>query len=83
MVGTKLQSTNVDLDVVLQKVLSQLADFLWPSGTPHQSLTVGLINIKTVSPFQYLPSNNIQLEPQDPKMKMAQTCAVPLKSLTH
>lgn len=43
VVGTELQSTDVDLDVVLQEVFSQLANFLWPSGAPHQSLTVRLI----------------------------------------
>lgn len=87
VVGTKLQSTNVDLDVVLQKVFSQLADFLWPSGTPHQSLTVRLVDIKTGFQSKVFlpppPSSNIHLGPPDPKMRVTQTWAVPFKSLTH
>ncbi|TNN69514.1 hypothetical protein EYF80_020348 [Liparis tanakae] len=42
VVGTELQRTNVDLDVVLQEVLSQLANFFRPGGAPHQGLTVWL-----------------------------------------
>lgn len=42
VVGTELQSTNIYLDVVLQEVLSELPNLLWPSCTPHQSLSVRL-----------------------------------------
>lgn len=51
VVGTELQRTNVDLDVVFQEVLSQLANFLRPGGTPHQGLTVWLLKNREESKF--------------------------------
>lgn len=42
VVGTELQRPNIDLDVLLQEVLCQLANLFGPSGTPHQSLAVRL-----------------------------------------
>lgn len=42
VVGAELQSANINLDVVLQEVLSELPNLLWPSCTPHQSLSVRL-----------------------------------------
>lgn len=42
VVGAELQRTDVDLYIFLQEIFSQLTDLLWPSGTPHQSLAVGL-----------------------------------------
>lgn len=46
MVGTELQCPNVDLNIVLQEVLSQLANFLRPGGAPHQGLTIWLLGQK-------------------------------------
>ena len=40
VVGGKISGSNVDLDVIVQEVRSQLTDFLGPSGGPHASLTV-------------------------------------------
>lgn len=42
VVGTELQSTNINLDVFLQEVLSQLPYLFWPGCTPHQGLSVRL-----------------------------------------
>lgn len=42
VVGAELQSADINLDVVLQEVLSKLPNFLWPGRTPHQSLSVRL-----------------------------------------
>lgn len=42
VVGTELQSTNINLDVLLQEVLSQLPYLFWPGCTPHQGLSVRL-----------------------------------------
>lgn len=42
MVGTQLQVSHIDLNIVLQEVLSKLAHFFRPGGTPHQSLAVRL-----------------------------------------
>lgn len=42
VVGAELQSAHVDLDVLLQEVLSQLAHLLGPGGTPHEGLTIRL-----------------------------------------
>ncbi len=40
MVSGQLQRTDVDLDVVDEEVFGQLADFLGPSGGPHECLPV-------------------------------------------
>lgn len=42
VVGAKFQRSNIDLDIVLQKVLCQLANLFRPSSAPHQGLSVGL-----------------------------------------
>lgn len=42
VVGTQLQVSHIDLNIVLQEVLGKLAYFFWPGGTPHQSLSVRL-----------------------------------------
>lgn len=42
VIRTELQRSNVDLHVLLQEVLSQLANFLRPGGAPHQGLSVRL-----------------------------------------
>lgn len=42
MVGAKLQSTDVDLYIVLQEVLSQLPHLFGPRSAPHESLSVRL-----------------------------------------
>lgn len=42
VVGAELQSSDIDLDVVPQEVLSQLPNLFWPRCTPHQSLSVRL-----------------------------------------
>lgn len=42
VIGAEFQRSNVDLDIVFQKVLCQLSNLFWPGGTPHQSLSVGL-----------------------------------------
>lgn len=43
VVGAELQRSNVDLDVVFQKVLGQLANLFRPGSTPHQCLSVRLV----------------------------------------
>lgn len=42
VVSTQLQSSHINLDVVLQEVLCQLAHLFGPGGTPHQCLSVRL-----------------------------------------
>lgn len=42
VVGAELQGSNIDLDIVLQKVLSQLANLFRPGSTPHQGLSIRL-----------------------------------------
>lgn len=42
VVGAQLQVPHIDLNIVLQEVLSKLAHFFGPGGTPHQSLSVRL-----------------------------------------
>ena len=42
VVGAELQSTHVDLDILLQEVFRQLAHLLGPGGAPHEGLTVRL-----------------------------------------
>lgn len=42
VVGTEFQSTNVNLNVVSQKVFSQLSHLFWPCCAPHQCLSVRL-----------------------------------------
>lgn len=46
MISTELQRSNVNLDIVLKEVLSQLANLLRPGCTPHQSLPVGLLKTR-------------------------------------
>lgn len=43
VVGAELQRSNVDLDVVFQKVLGQLANLFRPRSAPHQCLSVRLV----------------------------------------
>lgn len=43
VVGAELQRSNVDLDVVFQKVLGQLANLFRPGSAPHQCLSVRLV----------------------------------------
>ena len=42
VVGAELQSSNVNLDIVFQEVLCQLANVFGPSSTPHEGLSVRL-----------------------------------------
>lgn len=42
VVGTELQSSHIDLDIIFQEVLSQLTNLFGPGSTPHQSLPVWL-----------------------------------------
>lgn len=42
VVGAQFQGSHVDLDVVFQKVLCQLANLLGPGSAPHQRLSVRL-----------------------------------------
>lgn len=42
VVGAELQCSDIDLDIVFQKVLCQLADLFRPGSAPHQCLSVGL-----------------------------------------
>lgn len=42
MVGTELKGSNINLDVVPQKVFSELTDIFGPSCTPHKCLSVRL-----------------------------------------
>jgi hypothetical protein len=42
VVGSQLQRSNIDLDVVLQKLLGQDSYFFGPGCGPHQSLSVRL-----------------------------------------
>lgn len=42
VVGAELQRSNIDLDIVFQKVLCQLANLFRPGSAPHQRLSVGL-----------------------------------------
>lgn len=49
VVGTKLQRTYIDLNILFQKVLSQLTHLFRPGSTPHQRLSVRLSNQKKKS----------------------------------
>ena len=42
VIGMKLKSANVDLDVVLQELLSKTLHLLGPGSTPHECLSVRL-----------------------------------------
>lgn len=42
VVGAEFQSSDIDLDIIFQEVLCQLADLFGPRGAPHQGLSVGL-----------------------------------------
>jgi len=42
VVGVDLQSSDVDLYVVVEEVLRQSTHLLWPRGTPHERLSVRL-----------------------------------------
>lgn len=42
VIGAEFQGSNIDLDIVLQKVFSQLANLFRPRSTPHQGLSVRL-----------------------------------------
>lgn len=59
VIGAQLQGSNIDLNVVLQEVLSQLTNFFRPSGAPHQSLTVWLVKTNEKVSFIYKSLNVI------------------------